>query len=304
VAVVGLGDIARKAYLPVLATRPDLRLHLVTRNEATLAEVGDAYRIPARSTRIADALASGLDAAFVHAATPAHAGLVTELLDAGVPVYCDKPLDASLTGAQRLTELAAARGIALMTGFNRRHAPAYTALLGVPRDVVIMQKNRAGLAAPPTSVAFDDFIHVADTLRFLAPGPVTGTSIEVRTAGGLLEHAVLRLSGAGYTAIGVMSRVSGSAEESVEVIGGGHKRRVTNLAEVTDYGSTAIGPALAVTRRGDWTPVSRQRGIEQACEAFLTAVRRRDPLTAQAQDALETHRICEDIVTTCRSAPG
>ncbi|MDQ1645224.1 MAG: virulence factor [Cryptosporangiaceae bacterium] len=298
-AVVGLGDIARKAYLPVLATRPDLHLHLVTRNEATLAELGDAYRIRNRSTRIAEALATGLGAAFVHTATPAHAGIVAELLEAGVPVYCDKPLDASFAGAQRLTELAASRGIALMTGFNRRYAPVYTALLGQPRDVVIMQKNRSGLAAAPRSVAFDDFIHVADTLRFLAPGPVTGTSIEVRTVGGLLEHVVLRLSGAGYTAIGVMSRVSGSAEESVEVIGGGHKRRVTGLAEVTDY-----GPALAVTRRGDWTPVSRQRGIEQACEAFLAAVRRGDPLTAQAQDALETHRICEDVVTACGSPPA
>ncbi|MDX6228755.1 MAG: hypothetical protein QOI76_2145, partial [Frankiales bacterium] len=32
VAVIGLGDIARKAYLPVLAALPDVQLHLVTRN--------------------------------------------------------------------------------------------------------------------------------------------------------------------------------------------------------------------------------------------------------------------------------
>jgi virulence factor len=291
VAAVGLGDIAQKAYLPVLASRADLELHLVTRDAAVLARLGDAYRIPRRSARVADAIAAGIDAAFIHAATPAHADLVAELVEAGIPVYADKPLDDSYAGAERLTRLAAERGVALMTGFNRRFAPAYAALRERPRDVVIMQKNRHGLPAPARSVAFDDFIHVADTLRFLVPGPVMRQAIEVRVAGGLLEHVVVQLAGDGFTAIGAMSRVSGAAEESVEVIGRGHKRTVTDLAQVID-----AGEPIGLTRRGDWTPVSRQRGIEQACEAFLAAVRSGDPLTAQAQDALQTHRLCEDVV--------
>lgn len=36
VGVIGLGDIAQKAYLPVLATQPSLELHLHTRTAATL----------------------------------------------------------------------------------------------------------------------------------------------------------------------------------------------------------------------------------------------------------------------------
>jgi virulence factor len=234
---------------------------------------------------------AGVTAAFVHAATEAHGELVSELLEAGVHVYADKPLDSSYAGAERLVGLAAERGVTLMTGFNRRYAPAYAALLGRPRDLVIMQKNRSGLAGPPRQVAFDDFIHVADTVRFLAPGPVTDTRITVHTAGGLLEHIVVQLSGDGFTALGLMCRSSGAAEESVEVMGANQKWRVTDLAQVTE-----VAEPQAVTRRGDWTPVSRQRGIEQACDAFLTAVRSGDLMSAEAADALESHRLCEDIV--------
>lgn len=36
VAMIGLGDIAQKAYLPVLAQLPDVELILCTRNQHTL----------------------------------------------------------------------------------------------------------------------------------------------------------------------------------------------------------------------------------------------------------------------------
>jgi virulence factor len=45
VGVIGLGSIAQKAYLPVLAATPDIELRLCTRDRATLDAIGDAYRI-------------------------------------------------------------------------------------------------------------------------------------------------------------------------------------------------------------------------------------------------------------------
>jgi virulence factor len=292
VGVIGLGDIARKAYLPVLAARPDLELHLLTRDRAALDRDGDAYRIPHRHDSLDDLLDADVAAAFVHAATVAHAPLVTGLLDAGRHVYVDKPLDDSYGGAERLVRLARQRDRSLMVGFNRRFAPLYAALRELPRDVVLMEKNRASLPAPPRAVVFDDFIHVVDTIRFLAPGRVEEADVQVKVVDGALHHAVLQLSGAGFTAIGIMNRMSGAAEESVEVMGGGRKRRVVDLAEVTEYGD-----ALAVSRRGDWTPVARQRGIEQAAAAFLDAVRRGERL--DADDALATHALCEQVVAAC-----
>jgi virulence factor len=288
--MIGLGDIAEKAYLPVLAAQPGLDLHLCTRDGARLDRLGDAHRIARRSTSVDEVIKAGVDAAFVHAATEAHPEIVESLLDAGVHVYVDKPIAYTLAESERLARLAKAAERSLMVGFNRRYAPGYAALAERPRHLVLMEKNRDNQPGDPRQVIFDDFIHVADTLRFLAPGPVTGTTISTRVVDGLIEHIVLQLSGAGFTAIGVMNRASGASEESCEVMGDGAKRRVVNLGDVADYRGGEV-----LTRRPDWTPVARQRGIEQICLEFLAAVR--DGRRIDADDALVTHALCEEIVS-------
>jgi virulence factor len=293
IGVIGLGDIARKAYLPVLTALPGLELHLHTRTRATLDEIGDAHRLPHRHATLEDLLAQDLDAAFVHAATDAHPQITEALLRAGVPAYVDKPLARSYAQAEALVRLAEETGTGLMTGFNRRHAPGYLQCLDHPRDLIVLQKHRVGLPEEARSMVFDDFIHVADTLRFLAPGPVEHVDVRTRTQDGLVHHVVLTLAGAGFTAVGAMNRTSGSAEEVLEVSGRDTRRVVTNLAEVTDHKGQP-----STRRRGDWVPVARQRGIEQITLAFLDAVRSGAPL--DARDSLATHALCERVVTAAR----
>jgi virulence factor len=299
VAMIGLGDIAIKAYLPVLAATPGLELHLVTRDPVRLAALGDAWRIPARHADLDGALAATprLDAAFVHAATQAHPAIVDQLLRADVPTYVDKPLADSFPEAERLVALAEARRVPLVVGFNRRHAPAYSALRDAPRALVVMAKHRRTSPDAPRRVAFDDFIHVADTLRFLAPGPVERTHIETRVAGGRLEHVALTLSGPGFSCVGLMDRMAGADEEWLEASGGGETRRVEHLRDtwVRRDGRSAL------VRAPDWRPATWLRGIDQACAAFLADVAAGtfpDP-----SDALATHRLCEAIVARAETPP-
>ncbi|MGW0712299.1 Gfo/Idh/MocA family protein [Streptomyces sp. NPDC002643] len=291
VGCIGLGDIAQKAYLPVLGHQPGIELHMQTRTPATLTRVADGLRLlPGQRHADLDALlAQDLDAAFVHAPTGAHPEIVGRLLEAGVPTYVDKPLAYELADSARLVGLAEERNIGLAVGFNRRYAPGYTQCADHPRELILMQKNRIGLPERPRTMILDDFIHVVDTLRFLVPGPVEDMTVRARTEHGLLHHVVLQLSGDGFTALGVMNRLSGSAEEILEVSGQDTKRQVVNLAEVIDHKGQ---PSLR--RRGDWVPVARQRGIEQAVLAFLDAVRAGKVLSAR--DALATHEMCERVV--------
>lgn len=299
VGCIGLGDIAQKAYLPVLGVQPGVVLHVQTRTPATLTRVADSLHLPeAQRHRDLDSLlAQDLDAAFVHAPTVAHPEIVTRLLEAGVPTYVDKPLAYRLEESERLVALAEERGVPLAVGFNRRHAPAYAQCADHPRELILMQKNRVGLPEEPRAMILDDFIHVVDTLRFLVPGPVDDVTVRARVEGGLLHHVVLQLSGAGFTALGVMNRLSGSAEEILEVSGQDTKRQVLNLAEVIDHKGQPT-----VRRRGDWVPVARQRGIEQAVLAFLDAVRAGKVLSAR--DALATHELCERVVSAVREHAG
>jgi virulence factor len=299
VGCIGLGDIAQKAYLPVLATRPGLELHLHTRTPATLTRVADSLHVPTgqRHTDLSELLAQDLDAAFVHAPTQAHPEIVTRLLEAGVATYVDKPIAYELADSERLVKLAEERNTSLAVGFNRRYAPGYAQCADHPRELILMQKNRIGLPEQPRTMILDDFIHVVDTLRFLAPGPVDDVTVRARVEDGLLHHVVLQLAGEGFTALGVMNRLSGSNEEILEVSGQDTKRQVVNLAEVIDHKGQPT-----IRRRGDWVPVARQRGIEQVVLAFLDAVRAGKVLSAR--DALATHELCERVVRAVTDRPA
>lgn len=290
VMMAGLGDIARKAYLPVLATTPGIELHLVTRNRTALADLGAIYRIVHLHDSLDAALAATrFDAAFVHSATAAHPAMVETLLRSGAAVFVDKPLADNFDTAARLVDLADRLGRLLSIGFNRRFAPDYVALSTQPRAFILLQKHRRAQPDTPRSVVFDDFIHVIDTLRFLVPGPIERTQIETIVRDGLLSGVTLTLAGNGHHAIGTMQRESGLDEERLDIIGGDRRRSVLNLSETRDQNGTE-----SRARRGDWTSVTRQRGFDAMCADFLTAVREARPTAAD--DILATHRLCEDVV--------
>ena len=289
VLVTGLGDIARKAYLPILAALPDLDVHLATRDPQALHDAGRTFRVPHLHASIEQALATAtFDAAFVHSATSAHSASVQLLLERRIPTFVDKPLADNLAQAQQLVALAERQATLLMVGFNRRFAPDYAALRDIGANLILMEKHRHKQPDTPRRVVFDDFIHVVDMLLFLAPSPVHRRTIETHVEQGLLKTVTLMLAGEGYTAIGTMHRDSGLDEERLDVIGNGVRRSVQNMAETIRSAGTECRH-----RRGDWMTVGRQRGFEAMCEDFLLAVRERRPTLAT--DILSTHALCEAV---------
>ena len=291
VGVIGLGDIARKAYLPVLTARDDVELSLMTRNPARLADIAGQYGIARCTTRFEDLLDGTLDAAFVHASTAAHVDLVERLLHAGVPVLVDKPLAPDLASATRVVELAEERGLSLAVGFNRRFCPAHVALSREPSSVVLVQKHRSGMPGEPRRFVLDDFIHVVDTVRFLMPAGEEELAVWCTTQDGLLATVTMTLRVGASTGIGVMHRVGGGDEEVVEVLGPGYQHRVVDLAE--EWRSD-VSDGVRLIRRDAWTDVPTVRGFTAMVDAFLSSVRRHEVLSAR--DALRTHEICEQVV--------
>lgn len=295
VLMCGLGDIARKAYLPVLAAMPEIDLHLATRDPAVRAELGAAYRLDHLHAGLDAALsATTFDAAFIHSATEAHPAMVERLLDQRIATFVDKPLADSFDGAARLVALAKARACLLTVGFNRRFAPDYAALRGEPHAFILMQKHRRAQPDLPRRVVFDDFIHVVDTLRFVTDAPSPRVMIETLVEDGLLYGVTLVLAGSDHHAVGTMQRNSGLDEERIDLIGGGRKRSIVDLSERFDHDG-----AVTRRRRGDWTPVTRQRGFDAMCANFLAGVRA--GRATSSDDILETHRLCEVIVAHAES---
>jgi virulence factor len=94
-----------------------------------------------------------------------------------------------------------------------------------------------------------------------------------------------------------MHRLSGSEEEVLEVLGQGYKHRVVDLAETWH---AEQGSGVRRTGRDSWTGVPTVRGFTAMCEAFLSAVRSGQVLSAR--DALRTHEVCETVVREAEAA--
>ncbi|MEE6295914.1 Gfo/Idh/MocA family protein [Georgenia wangjunii] len=297
VALIGLGDIARKAYLPVLTATPGVTPVLVSRRRSTVDDVGERYRVADRFTSLEQAIDSGLDAATVHAPTETHPGIVTTLLRAGVPVLVDKPVASDHATAAQVVGLATELGVSLAVGFNRRYAPAYAQLAQWPdRDVVTLAKHRAHPLGEARPMVVDDFIHVLDTLRFLVPSSLTDLSVSVRRGpDGASRRLAVQFTGEDRLAIGLMSWTAGMAHELLDVVGDGRRRQVVDLADVVD-----LAGEERLVRRNGWRPATELRGFDAMCADFLTAVREGRRL--DATDALLTHELCERVVAAATAA--
>jgi virulence factor len=293
IGIIGLGDIAQKAYLPVLCSK-HLELHLFTRDQEKLAAIGTQYRIKNLHLNFESILNSGIQGAFVHTATESHEYIVEQLLLHNIHVYIDKPITYHYSSAKRLVELAVSKGLNLMVGFNRRYAPAYVELKKVNNpNMIILQKNRHSLPGDVRTFVFDDFIHVLDTMRYLFSYPVKEMMVRGMQSKGLLIHVVVQLIAEnGAIAIAVMNRDSGTLEEKVEVYSSEEKKTVSNLTELRiNRDKTEISNGI-----NDWESTLSKRGFEPIVADFLQAVESGNSPRFSAQDALLTHEMCERIV--------
>ncbi len=293
IGIIGLGDIAEKAYLPVLS-RKKAEIHLCTRNVARLLHVGEQYRFKYLHQNLESLISSGITGAFVHTATSSHREIVETLLNHNIHVYVDKPVTYDFAATEKLVTLAKQKGLLLMVGFNRRFAPSYQNLKTVEDiNMIIMQKNRKSLPGDVRVFVLDDFIHVIDTLLYLFPYPIEKILVNGKKKNNLLYHAVVQfISGNGATAIGIMNRDSGTVEEKVEVFSSGEKRVVYNLSEsviLQDKHEKKSGTS-------DWEPTLFKRGFEQIVDNFLQKITSAEKPVTAAQEILRTHKICEEIV--------
>jgi len=293
-----LGDIAKKAYLPVLSEKEGIELVLCTRNEVTLNRLAEKYRILERVQTVDELLTKDIDAAFVSSATEAHFEMAEKLIENGINVYIDKPVSMSFQETERIVQLAKEKGVIAMVGFNRRFIPRVKELKEHGRaSLIIMQKNR--FASPDYVRRFivEDFIHVVDTLRFLMDTEVKDVKVEYLRNGEMLDNLVIQLIGEGCIAIGVMNRNGGVTEEIIEYMTGHDKYVVNSLVETTHYHNKEI----SFTKFGDWEPTLYKRGFYQITDHFIDCVQNNKTPNPSIDDSYTTHEICERIVKSIDS---
>ncbi|ELM3717337.1 Gfo/Idh/MocA family oxidoreductase [Aeromonas hydrophila] len=301
IALVGLGDIAQKAYLPLLASDERITPLLCTRNPAVLAKLARQYRIAECFTGLGDLLASRPDAVMIHAATAVHLELATQCLRAGIPTFVDKPLCDTFAGVESLANLALAQNRPLFVGFNRRYLPAMSAARALPLadnqplTELNWQKHRHALAGTPRSFLFDDFIHVLDSLCFYGGAPDGDLHAVLRRCAcqpALLAGVSVAWQSGQVAVSGSMNRSAGLTEERIDAYGDNLSLHIENCTR----GTMARDKTLQTLAPDDWQSVLTQRGFAAMLAHWYQQIEAGQADGALIESYLHGHRLAERLV--------
>jgi virulence factor len=291
--VIGLGNIAQKAYLPVYAQVRDQAVFVLsTRNSAVLKDVSEKYGFQETVSSVEELLEADISACFIHAATKAHGQLVKQLLEAGIHVFVDKPLSESLAEVQALQELAKEKELILMIGFNRRFAPLVDELKAVKgKNMLLIQKNRVAAEEMTDYVIYDLFLHLADTVVYLLDDAIQQIHTKIIEEKGFLKRAILQVETETTTAIATMNLLAGANTEIYQVMSAEATYFLENLTELTIKKQTTQLKSF-----GDWTTTLEKRGFQQMVSAFIKAVKTGEATNLKQENTFVSHELCAKMI--------
>jgi virulence factor len=299
IGIIGLGDIARKLYLPLLLNRADVEVvGVMSRSADKVADVGRQYRIAGQFTDLDELLAARPDLVFIHAATAAHHELASACLEAGANAYVDKPLASNLADCEDLVRRADRAGRLLAVGFNRRFAPMYVRArdwLSEGISFAVMEKHRAALHdQTPRQAVYDDLIHVLDTMSWLLGEHAELAASDVRLdPTGWFALAVGTLQAPDAAGSYAMAREAGADAERLGLHGHGRSAEVVDL-ERGVFDDNLDGRRVMAS--GSWDTVAKRRGFNALVDHVLDTVDRPDECDVNGARVLAAHRLAEAVV--------
>ena len=288
---IGLGEIAQKAYLPIMSCTPDVQLALCTRNESTRSMLAKQYRIENTFDHLDQVTAFEPDAVMIHSNTASHFEIARQCLQQGIAVFVDKPLSYSLSETETLLDLSEQKNTLLMVGFNRRYAPLYEALRQNDFCIYRYQKNRTALADQARRFVFDDFIHVIDLAMHLTGGLPDSPEFRTRVSNKKLAYVDVRWQSEGMLVDLSMNRLAGQEEELLEAYGENQHWRISAL----ERGVYTVNGEHSELGFNHWESTLVKRGFQAMIDDFLSKLVDGGSDSALLQSYQYSHRLCEEI---------
>lgn len=304
IASIGLGDIAQKAYLPLLANWPGLDWVLCSRDSQKLAALAYQYRVTNKATDIHECLALGVDGVMIHSATDSHAALIRPCLEAGVPVFVDKPVAPSGADVETLFNLAEQHQTPLFVGFNRRYLPLLNTHLndqrpedelGTPLLSLRWEKHRHALPDTPRRFIFDDFIHPLDSINVHGDMSIDDLDVFAQFGEGLLGRLDVRWHRDNSLFEASMNRQYGATKETIAAA----YRNECYFFDGFTRGERMQDNVITQLSLPDWTGMQASKGFEAMLTHWFEVVSAGWVETSLTQRNVSTHWTADDLVVYC-----
>ena len=299
IAIVGIGDIAQKAYLPILTQLNDVELIFCTRNNSTLQKLALQYRVKTLYQDYRQLSQANIDAVMIHSSTVSHPEVAAYFLQQGIPTFVDKPLADNAFDCEKLYELAQAKQVPLYMGFNRRFIPLYNRHLGDLQNAhsdssllsLRWQKNRHNLPGNIRDFIFDDFIHPLDSVNLDAKSDLQGVHLTSQFKGSQLARLDVQWQSANTLLHASMNRLYGITCEHVSA-------SFENRAY--EFDSFSSGKCLqdkqtSIIQLEDWTPMLTSKGFADMIDDWLSVVQSGKLKQSVIERNLSSHQLAEAI---------
>ena len=306
VAVIGLGEIAKKGYLPVLTAWEGTDLLFMSRSSETVRCLQEQYRVSHGTNNLDDVLRAKPKASFVLSPSETHFEIAQALLEGGIDVFLEKPATLHSEQTRQLAELADRKDRVLMVGFNRRYAPLHQQAREVWGDhttsIAQFQKYRSNASHPSLAHQFtDDTIHQIDMLRyFCGEGEVVSTAHQVHE--GRLYGAIstVALERGGFAQV-VTSLRAGRWQEVYAIHGDQLSMQIEAFSElqILEKGNTRVWKE---TYASSWKTTLEGRGFAGQIAHFFDCVRDRTQPKTDGWDSVKTQRLMEAMVAKAAGA--
>ena len=230
--------------------------------------------------------ASDVDAVLIASSTNTHADLLSGAMQAGKPIYCEKPIDLDINRVKAVVQQARQTNLPILVGFSRRFDPNHLGIRSALQNGEIGKLEMMHITArdpKPPALSYvkvsggqyrDQTIHFFDMLRWLA----NEDPVEVYAAGAALVDPAIGEAGDVDTSMLILKFPSGALCH-------------INCSRRTNYGYDERvelfgSQGMAVSRRKPRRDVSFYKGESVISDGMYPGwFERMEPTFYQALDA-------------------
>ncbi|RSS01100.1 Gfo/Idh/MocA family oxidoreductase [Streptomyces sp. WAC00469] len=217
IAILGLGRIG--AFHAETLSRLDTVESLLVSDPSGRAAAAAAERFGAEVAASPEAVfAAGVDGIVVAAATDAHPELILAAVEAGIPVFCEKPVARTMEQGVKVFHAVQDRGVPVQIGYQRRFDAGFAAARAAVRSGALgtlhtVRSTTLDPEPPPAAyiaasggIFRDCAVHDFDIIRWVTGREVT----EVYTTGGNRGAAYIEDAGDADTTGAVLTLDDGT----------------------------------------------------------------------------------------------